>query len=806
MALFFFVRFASAQVSDKIANINAGTYREGEPLNIQVELSKSIVLDRIVLAYRSFGQRDFKQVEMSLVSNTASATIPSEELTPPFLEYYCILYAQGSPTPETYPLENAMERPFKINLQSAETDNKEIIILSPERGERLNPEEFFISVSLVDADTSVDRMATKIYVDEADLSKNLVISEDLVTVPTGDWAGSLSSGNHAIRVELYAKDGKLHTTSSWNFAAAKNGVQPTYGPPSGWLYNGSVQLETRNENISSSVTPYNRGTLTTFANYGDFRFNGRLYVTNEEKDYRQPQNRFFIGGESPWLNAGYGDNYPTFPNLIMSGKRVRGFSGKLTLGAFNLDVSTGEIVRHIEIEASKIFPRDSLSAEQIRDSTHQYGYAIYDGAGTGAERWAQFKNFGTFSRDLLVVRPSLGREAARIGFTYLKSKDDIGSVRYGIKPQENLVIGSDLFIATDNRRVQLSGQVAFSLTNRDITRGTFTDTDIDSIFKDPTYNNDDRKEIRNIRDIASHFITVNENIVPLSLKNLSTLAYEAGLSLNYFNNYFKLNFLRHGNDYESFGQTFIRTDVAGFNLSDRQGLADNQFIVSAGIERLKDNTAETKAATTTYTTVNTAVSYYPRANLPNVTLAYLHAGNSNGINNNPPQHVDSIYAIDDNTDRIFVQIGHGYTFGARHNASLSFSTSTRDDKTLKDLDTKSTSFTLSNQTTYGFPLQTVISLSLNSNKFSAINAAGSTSISTSYTTLYGNAQYRLLEERLRLSGTISPTFGDLERTLFEIGGQYYFVKNLSAQTQLYLYFNKGGSNDTIWSFILRLDV
>ena len=113
---------------------------------------------------------------------------------------------------------------------------------------------------------------------------------------------------------------------------------------------------------------------------------------------------------------------------------------------------------------------------------------------------------------------------------------------------------------------------------------------------------------------------------------------------------------------------------------------------------------------------------------------------------------------------------------------------------------------LSNMTTYSFPLQTIVSLALNSNTFSIGGTGGPTSISTSYTTIYCNAQYRMLEEKLRLSGTVSPTLGDLERTLLEMGAQYYFLKNISAQTQLLLYLNKGGNNDTIWSLILRLDV
>ena len=43
-----------------------------------------------------------------------------------------------------------------------------------------------------------------------------------------------------------------------------------------------------------------------------------------------------------------GDAYPLFPSLFMSGKRVRGITGAVTLGYFNIDVSYGKTERKIE--------------------------------------------------------------------------------------------------------------------------------------------------------------------------------------------------------------------------------------------------------------------------------------------------------------------------------------------------------------------------------------------------------------------------------------------------------------------------
>ena len=798
IALPFFASTILAQVSENVSKVTVGTVQPGKPLGIELEFVQSAVYEKVEIAYRQFGQRDYRRKEMLLTSNLASIDIPAKDLETPLLEYYFILYKKTAPTPETFPLDNAEENPLRINLHPAEAERRDINILSPEHNEHLNSEDLLISFLLTHSDSSLDKAATRTYVDNIDISSTAVITEDLYVVHPENSSLALTSGSHTIRVELFDRQGKPLSTYSWKFFITGIGAGTLSEPVAQWTHNGSLQLETRNENIASQVTPYNRATMSGASKYKEFRFVGRAFVTNEEKDNRQPQNRFFIGAESPWLKVGYGDAYPAFPDLLMNGKRVRGITGNLTLGAFNLDISNGDILRRVASDTVKTFPFDSLTIEQSRDPSGAYG--PYDTTCT-LTRWAKFR-YGSFDRGIFVFRPSFGpREASHIGFTYLKSFDDVGSIRYGIRPQENVAVGSDFLLTFDSRRIEIAGLAAFSATNVDITGGTFTDADIDSIYKEPNYSESDRKNIRDARDVLRRFITANEHLDPLSLKDLSTLAYETRVSLNYFKNNFLFSFLRHGNNFESFGQTFLRRDVVGFNTSDRLPLFANRMIVLVGLERLKDNTAETKAATTTYTTFNTAVSYSSRSDFPNVTLGYLHAANKNTIN------TDSASSVSDKTNRVFVQIGREITLGVRHNASLGFSTSVRDDRTKNNLDNRNTAVTLSNITTYKIPLQTVVSLTVNSTKFSFIDTTG-TSISTTktYTTVYANAQYRLMEDKLRLIGLVSPTFGEIKRTLVDFAAQYYLLRNFNARGQVSLYFNNQRDNDFIFSLVLSLDV
>jgi hypothetical protein len=385
----------------------------------------------------------------------------------------------------------------------------------------------------------------------------------------------------------------------------------------------------------------------------------------------------------------------------------------------------------------------------------------------------------------------------------LKASDDTNSIKYGIRPQENLVVGSDFLLSFDNRNIEITGQAAFSATNKDISGGSISNEEIDS-----TFDESQRKTVRQIRDAVSNLITVNKNLVPLGKKYLPTLSYESGIALNYFNNAFRFAYLRHGESFESFGQSFLQTDLAGYKISDRQRLIDNQVFLLGGFERLQDNTAKTKGATTTSTTANISVSYYPIINFPNVTVAYLLASNKNDRVSS-----DTSYAVNDKTNRILFQLRKDFTYGIQHNASLSVSISSRNDNTVHDLDTRSTAVTLSTLSTFNIPLQTIVSVTINSNKFISTNTDGSRSQeSLTYTTLYTNAQYRLLDDKLRLNGSLSPTFGSIQRVLLNTGAQYYFWNNLSAQTQMSIYINKKmygylkSNNDIVWNLILRVDI
>src|SRR5258707_4807343 len=153
-----FLASSASQISDKIIRVNVGQVNTGEPLSIQIELANSAAIDRVDLAYRSFGESEYKHVDMQIQGNVAAASIRPTDLSPPFLEYYFSLYLRGVAQPETYPLENPHEHPLKVDLQGAGAQGDEAIIaLSPDRNEFVSSEDLVISFSLLHADSTTDR-------------------------------------------------------------------------------------------------------------------------------------------------------------------------------------------------------------------------------------------------------------------------------------------------------------------------------------------------------------------------------------------------------------------------------------------------------------------------------------------------------------------------------------------------------------------------------------------------------------------------------------------------------------------------
>lgn len=784
-------REANGQISTRVAGVNAGEAVAGMPVHVTVDLRQTAGVQSVLLLFRPFGESDYRRIDMDVVGNRATAQIPAAAVTPPFLEYYIVIRdATGSF--EVYPLSDSpdpLATPpqsiLRLEVRDRSRAEPQVAFLSPDPGGVVTSHDVLISVSLLRADSTITRNATRLLLDGVDVTAQAVFTGDLIVFVPANVGMLLEPGDHTVAVHLLDQGGTLHQESTLTFAVRSETPRfPAEPATTAFRYGASVQLESRHENVESSGQWYNRARLLFRGQTGPLQLRSDLFITSDEKADRQPQNRYLVSAALPWLKVDLGDSYPQFTDLTLSGKRVRGVNSSLELGAVNVDLAYGTVTRGIDGAILKSFPSESLLVEQTKDPRAAFGQL-------GPTEWAKF-SYGTYERTIFALRPRFGSgETWQLGFTWLSGQDELGSIRYGIRPQENVVLGTDFFTRLDDSRIELSWEAAFSAFNSDISSGPFSDAYIDSVYPD------EASAIKSARDVLSPFITVNDNLRPLSFKKLATLAGQASLGLNYFDNSVKLTYLYRGVDFNSFGQTYLRTDIRGFNAVDRVRLLRNQVFVTIGLERLQDNTAGTKGATTTFANLNAAVSLYLIDTFPGLTIGYSRFDNDNEL------PTDSLSAVRDVTNRVYLQATHAFHLGIAHTAILNVSSSVRNDYTIRNQDVKNYSVAAGIGSRYPFPLQTELSLAFNFNRLPG--PAPDISRRFNYTVLSVYGRYELLPGELTLMGTVGPTFGDFTRTVLNAGCEWRISPPMTLSLDASTYQSSGIASESYFSLRFRYD-
>jgi archaellum component FlaF (FlaF/FlaG flagellin family) len=675
------------------------------------------------------------------------------------------------------------------------------------------------------ASDMVDKRRTRIYLDGTDVTSEALISDDVLLYSPKNFDKPLNFGAHSIKIELKDTLGNVYYTKQENFNLST--ATALEEQKSLLQYTGNAQAEFRNEKVDVTTTSYVRGDVHLGGSYKDFLFSGDMHLTNEEKSYLQPQNRFLATfQEADYAKVQIGDAYPQFPSLLVSGKRVRGITGSVTLGFFNLDVSYGKTDRAIEGTIGGLISYGDSSAASNRPKEtifERFGGQNPDYVTPMDTLFYRMYTSGTYARNFLAIRPSFGSgENFQFGLTYMKAKDDKGSIAYGMYPKENFVAGADLLLAFDNQKVRWTSQAAFSLENNDISPGNYTDEEIDEFkgVNDPTKTpqqiEDAKKEADDLKKIAKivrSFITVNSGLSPLNpIKGIPSLAYESELSLNYLNNYLRAMVFRRGIAYTSYGNDFVQNDIAGINISDRVRMFNNKIMASVSYETKSNNTQnDANTPTTTYNTLNTSVTAYPSAELPSFTVGY-------GLNTrkNPidlaidTTRLDSLSIANEKTNRFFIAANYDFQMVVRNSLTASISISNKKDNTFYKRDQDNFNFSTLISSFFSIPLQTTIGVIVSQTAaYSALQDSVRAYLSTTqkqtfnYQTISLGARYRMMNDRLNLLATVAPSFGDFKRLLIQAGAEYQVVENHYLVSQFDFIKNSGRASDAVFSILYR---
>lgn len=785
-----------AQITPIVTRVNVGQANENQPLNVTIDLTQNVGVTQVLFVYRPFGQSEFKELEMMVQGRAASVTVPAEAVASPYIEYYVRVNMVGGKV-ETYPVQNPDSNPFKIPVKEPDPKDLEVRLMSPAPGGTVALEDLGIVVSFFYASPAVSPKATRVLLDGVDVSKEAVLSEDLLIYSPQNFSMPLPVGQHTIKIELVDTAGQPYHSLQRNFTLST--AEELAAEETRWRGRVDGQVEARNEALSSGSTTYLRGDVRANAEYSVFTFGGLLHLDNQDKPEVQPQNRFNIFAHTDWLRLEYGDTYPRFPSLMISGKRVRGFNGSLATGVINIDVSIGQTLRGIEGIVDSVAAVDTSttvlpkSSRLLRDTTYEF----YSG--------------GTFKRNFLAVRTSFGSyDGTQFGIAIVKSKDDVGSVQRATLPQENLVVGTDFRLAFDDERFTWESQASLSLTNTDISEGSFSQADYDQLKQQDQETGD---ELEKIGKIASRIITINEFLFPTNPvgSGLPSVAFESALTLNYLNNYIYAGFFRRGASYQSFGNDFIQTDIQGFLVSDRIRMFDNRVYLSISYERKNDNTADTKQGTTNFNNFNTSVTVNPR-NFPAFTLGYGFNDRIADYNIFDPDSSEQSKFADETTNRFF--FGSNYDFqalGNRQTVSVSVSVAEKSDRTFFKANQSNLFLQLNWSTEYSIPLQTILgfSISNNRNDLQTYRLTGQDSVVSinnfDYTSVAVGARYRLFGDKLRLAADIVPIFGAISRVNFQAGALYVINERHNLEFFFNFIQNSSLADDVITSLMYRFN-
>jgi hypothetical protein len=730
----------------------------------------------IKIFYRIAGQKSFIEDEMHEIMGVYKYNIPGKYATADGLEYLIIAeFTNGSMAafPEVDPYNVPMflsvkSRPLNTytNGQKSSADLQgglpnNAIILSPEDGEVVAAEEAVIAISLFNV-PNVALNTVKVLLDEFDITANAQISEDLITVTPRN----LLPGLHTVKVTFENQNQIPLNPLIWSFSSVRSIAEAERV----FKYNTNIVAEASSEQLRGIRQDIKQVRATFNGNYAWLDFGANVFITDQESPYKQPRNRYTAQFSTNYLKIALGDINPQFADFGIRGKRVRGIEARMLLKYFNVHFIYGETERAITGSISS-------TPDTLSDGTIQYSRTGY-----------------TYKRNLFAVRPYFGSgKNFQFGLYFLKALDDTLSVDLGMNgiypqtgqnivfsgssPQDNIVIGTDLTLALDNKRFVWQNEFALSYLNRNITGGALTKAALDTMAPGDTLI-DGKISIEGGGSVdlgvlpidpasISYIFIINKNIVPIlpfnpdtgivyALLNMPSSAFRTQLTLNYFNNYLIFKYQRVGPEYKSLGNPYMRTDVQGFSLSDRIRLFQNKLFVTLSFEQLRDNLLKQNKATTTTTSFNGSIALILGENLPTINLSTMQYNRKNDINTIDTTWLTTTsYKLTDNresnmTVRQDIRIEHRIQFlNVKHTLSLSYANSERSDL-LKS--SRLSGYAFSSMTTsmvsmgvnsqFPFPLKTTLRWSSNHSE------SGLSSQSYDFISFTGQGEYGFFKDKL----------------------------------------------------------
>ena len=633
-----------------------------------------------------------------------------------------------------------------------------VLIMSPNPGEEISSNDILIAVSFYRMN-GVNPGDIKLTLDGQDITSQAFIDSDIISC----LVDNLDPGEHQVTLVL----GGPVRPETWSFSVAMKEPALEY---SGRIRSGSSVDQIGDQSLNISQVMLNmKGTA-----YEWLKFRTNVKLTTQENLLYQPRNVYgFSFALQDFATLNLGDSNPRISYFTMNGKRIRGLDANLKLGWFNAHFVQGEINRAVQGASEKA-----------------YEYTI-DTDDEGTKYLSLGRSGYTFKQNVLSGRLALGRgEKFQWGLNFMKARDDTTSVTQvlddativyspdatgyvagldsgtvytirdlgsivqfqdganwsGAGPKDNIVLGTDLGIYLDNKRILLEGELAFSLTNNNIWGGPLTLAAMDTLIDDSLDNKISSFDLSGLPDPAdyTHILIINSNLTPLipidinafgdsstvsiddAVLSMPSLAYRGRAVVNYFGNYLAMEYSQVGPEFNSLANPYLVTNKREFSFSDKLKLLQNRLMITAGYKHQDDDILTTVENVESQNTLSLGVNALPGPGLPTVNFTYRSIDRDNGIDE-IVQLTDTTFSDNrenTHTDNLMLNVSHRFELLWSHSMNGTFvMVGKKDqfadrDETYVDPGISTRVFNITLSTRYRVPLKTTINMNTNSSELS----------------------------------------------------------------------------------------
>ena len=564
----------------------------------------------------------------------------------------------------------------------------EVVIISPKPGERVLRQDLFIALSYFPV-KNVDPERVRVYLDDKDVSEKAQIDSSYLSIPSN----AITPGLHTVRVNISNIYGQKFNDFSWSFTVVPGKVVGfgTIKKQSSRIWANYTGGEVNRSNIDIGELNFSYNVDLDW-----LQMDMMYSKSSLENKYAQPMDRYYLKFKNDFMKLKLGDSYPNIDEYGWNGKHVRGINFIFNKGPFYLNIVNGKTNRAVQGNPTNNAMIISNIDSTLDDGTigvSRDNYTFQQDV-TAAKLKLKFGKKVLWDLNYIKVQDNITTVSREISNAVMTIPDSLVSrinpditlddyfintgnnytIRFdslmnnyqtifnnvdnvifpnknwvGKKPKGNYILGSNIQFGFDDSRILIKSGFSLSLLNQNKWNNIEDISELDSLSYDVP-NDGQFFEYINLDtslDISQYesYFNFGENgqpLIPFLLKNdtltvtkflnLSSLSRYSKLQLRYLGHRIELGKKRHGPDYYSILNPFIRTNYQENYISDGVNLFQNKLLLYYKKSRIKEGLYGEQASPIETKKNLFNISLYPGAGLPTFNFGFLSSHRSNEIN------------------------------------------------------------------------------------------------------------------------------------------------------------------------------